>query len=119
LQPAVARTLAPCFTVGVVELMGQIGSGSLPVERLPSAGLAIAPVRKKGAGRALDELATALRGLDRPVIGRIAEDRLLLDLRCLEQPALLLEQLSALRRSLGLARPDERDRPRDEGAPAP
>jgi hypothetical protein len=46
----------------VVDLLGQIGSGSLPVERLPSAGLAIAPAQKKGAGRALDELATALRG---------------------------------------------------------
>ena len=30
---------------------GQIGSGSLPVDHLPSAGLAIAPLQKKGAGR--------------------------------------------------------------------
>ncbi len=103
LLPAVAAAVAPRFEVSVVELMGQIGSGSLPVERLPSAGLALAPQGKKGAGRALDELATALRGLARPVIGRIAEDRLLLDLRCLEQPAWLLEQLGALRLALGLA----------------
>jgi len=84
LQPAVAGAVAPRFGVQVVELMGQIGSGSLPVERLPSAGLAIAPRQKKGAGRALDELARALRALPLPVIGRIADDRLLLDLRCLE-----------------------------------
>ena len=46
LQGAVASTVAPRFTVGVVDLLSQIGSGSLPVERLPSAGLALAPVHK-------------------------------------------------------------------------
>jgi L-seryl-tRNA(Ser) seleniumtransferase len=35
------------------------------------------------------------------VIGRIAEDRLLLDLRCLEDPAGLASQLPALAVSLG------------------
>ena len=105
LQPAMAQAVAPRFDASVVELMGQIGSGSLPVERLPSAGLAIAPRaasgRKKGTGRALDELAMALRALPTPVIGRIAEDRLLLDLRCLERPHLLLDQLPALQAALG------------------
>lgn len=102
LQPAVARAVAPRFTVSVTELRGQIGSGSLPVERLPSAGLAIAPAAgKKGAGRALDELATALRSLPLPVIGRIAEDRLLLDLRGLEDAAPFLAQLDALQAALG------------------
>src|SRR5690606_36909653 len=37
LQPALQAALAPRFTVEGVELLGQIGSGSLPVERLPSA----------------------------------------------------------------------------------
>jgi len=100
LQPALAQALAPRFEVAVVDLMGQIGSGSLPVEKLPSAGLAIAPAQKKGTGRALDELATALRGLPLPVIGRIAEDRLLLDLRCLEDSAPFTAQLPALREAL-------------------
>jgi L-seryl-tRNA(Ser) seleniumtransferase len=100
LQPALAAALAPSYAVEVVTLQGQIGSGSLPVERLPSAGLAVAPVRKKGVGRALDALAEALRALPLPVIGRIAEDRLLLDLRGLEDPQPLLEQLGALRLAL-------------------
>ena len=100
LQPAVAQAVLPRFEVAVVDLMGQIGSGSLPVEKLPSAGLAIAPLQKKGAGRALDELATALRGLPLPVIGRVADDRLLLDLRCLEDSAAFLNQLPGLRRAL-------------------
>ncbi len=100
LQPATAWAVAPRFEVTVSDLLGQIGSGSLPVARLPSAGLAIAPVQKKGNGRALDELATALRGLPVPVIGRIADDRLLLDLRCLEDEEPFLAQLPALREAL-------------------
>ena len=100
LQPQVEQAVAPRFTVQVLDLLGQIGSGSLPVDRLPSAGLALAPVQKKGAGRALDELATALRTLPMPVIGRIADDRLLLDLRCLEDSAPFVNQLPALRQAL-------------------
>jgi len=102
LQPALAAAVAPRFSVEVVELQGQIGSGSLPVERLPSAGLALAPAgtTKKGLGTALDALATALRGLPLPVIGRIAEDRLLLDLRCLEDAVPFTNQLPVLRDAL-------------------
>jgi L-seryl-tRNA(Ser) seleniumtransferase len=100
LQPALAEAVAPRFSVEPASMRGQIGSGSLPVERLPSAGLAIAPTQKKGAGRALDELAQALRALPLPVIGRITDDRLLLDLRCLEDPAPFLAQLPALRAAL-------------------
>jgi L-seryl-tRNA(Ser) seleniumtransferase len=81
-----------------VALQSQIGSGSLPVERLPSAGLALTPA--DGRGRSLDALATTLRELPRPVIGRIHEGRLLLDLRCLEEPALLTSQLMTLKEAL-------------------
>uniref|UniRef100_UPI0005C28A4B aminotransferase class V-fold PLP-dependent enzyme n=1 Tax=Pseudacidovorax intermedius TaxID=433924 RepID=UPI0005C28A4B len=97
-----AEAVAPRFTVEPVALQGQIGSGSLPVERLHSAGLALAPagVAKKGTGRALDQLAQALRQLPLPVIGRIADDRLLLDLRCLEEATDLLGQLPHLRERL-------------------
>jgi L-seryl-tRNA(Ser) seleniumtransferase len=99
LQPAVADAVSPRFTVEVVELQGQIGSGSLPVERLPSAGLALSPVgsSKKGLGTALNALSTALRGLPLPVIGRIADDRLLLDLRCLEDSGPFTAQLPLLK----------------------
>lgn len=102
LQPAVDAAVAPQFNVEVVALHGQIGSGSLPVERLPSAGLALVPAGtgKKGLGTALDRLAHALRSLPLPVIGRIADDRLLLDLRCLEDSAPFVAQLTSLREAL-------------------
>jgi L-seryl-tRNA(Ser) seleniumtransferase len=100
LCPRVAAAVAPRYTAVVTDMMGQIGSGSLPVERLPSAGLALAPVSLQGVGRALDDLATALRRLPMPIIGRVSGDRLLLDLRCLERDEDLLGQLPALQAAL-------------------
>jgi L-seryl-tRNA(Ser) seleniumtransferase len=96
----VQQAVAPRYAVTVVALQGQIGSGSLPIDRLPSHGLAIEPVEPKRSGRALEALAAALRALPLPVIGRIAADRLLLDLRCLEDPALLQGQLPSLAEAL-------------------
>ncbi|PTT80086.1 L-seryl-tRNA(Sec) selenium transferase [Pelomonas sp. HMWF004] len=98
LLPEVAAAVAPRFAVETVALQSQIGSGSLPVDRLPSAGLAFTAA--DGRGRTLEALVVALRQLPRPVIGRVHEDRLLLDLRCLEEPALLTSQLSVLQETL-------------------
>ena len=100
LLPSVAAAVTPRYTVEVADLQGQIGSGSLPVERLPSAGLAIEPRGKQGIGRALDRLSNAWRGLPLPVIGRIASDKLLLDLRCLEDSAPFVAQLPLLQAAL-------------------
>ena len=97
--PALRAALMPRYGVEPVALLGQIGSGSLPVERLPSSGLAIAPVDRAGTGRALEALCARLRQLPVPVIGRIHEDRLLLDMRCLEDPAVFLNQIGLLRLS--------------------
>lgn len=102
LLPALRAALAPRYVVEVRAMQGQIGSGSLPVESLASAGLVTAPAGtgKKGIGTALDELARALRSLPQPVLGRINEDRLWLDLRCLEHDELLTRQLDALSEAL-------------------
>jgi L-seryl-tRNA(Ser) seleniumtransferase len=87
---AAARRLLPVMqtalaglpvTLEIVPLNSQIGSGSLPVDRLASAGLAMRPQGKKGG--VLHRIEAALRGLPRPVIGRIEDGALLLDLRCL------------------------------------
>jgi L-seryl-tRNA(Ser) seleniumtransferase len=68
-------------TVDIVALKSQIGSGSLPVDRLPSAGLSIRPNGRKSG--VLNRIEKSLRRLPRPVIGRIEDGALLLDLRCL------------------------------------
>ncbi|MFZ5484706.1 MAG: L-seryl-tRNA(Sec) selenium transferase [Pseudomonadota bacterium] len=82
LLPGLQTTLAHLpVTVAIVPLNSQIGSGSLPVDRLPSAGLAIRPQGRKGG--VLHRIEATLRGLPRPVIGRIEDGALLLDLRCL------------------------------------
>ena len=70
LLPALQNALASLpVSVEIVPLQSQIGSGSLPVDRLPSAGFAIRPQGKKSG--VLHRIETALRGLPRPVIGRI------------------------------------------------
>ncbi len=82
LLPALQGALAALpVSVEIVPLKSQIGSGSLPVDRLPSAGFSIRPQGRKGG--VLHRIEAALRGLPRPVIGRIDEGALLLDLRCL------------------------------------
>lgn len=95
-SPQMAACLGPDWRVDVIELASQIGSGALPVANLPSAGLAIAPVPERGRGEALDALHLRLRRLPVPIIGRVQQDRLLLDLRCLEDEAGLLAQLPEL-----------------------
>lgn len=79
----------PDFTLRLEPCLSQIGSGSLPVDRLPSLGLAFAA--NDGRGSSLAALAERLRGGAVPVIGRISDARLWLDLRCLEDESRFLE----------------------------
>jgi L-seryl-tRNA(Ser) seleniumtransferase len=92
---ATANRIAPALRAAWPEMdvkteacRSQIGSGALPVDLLPSAAVTL-------RGSALDSLATELRALSRPVIGRIHDGRLWLDCRCLEpdEEAEFLRQL--------------------------
>ncbi|WP_145577964.1 L-seryl-tRNA(Sec) selenium transferase [Yersinia mollaretii] len=80
------------FTLAVEPCLSQIGSGSLPVDRLPSWAVTLTP--NDGSGRTLEALTARWRGLAKPVIGRVADGRLWLDLRCLEDEAALLRELA-------------------------
>jgi len=60
---------------------------------LASAGISVRP---RSGGGALDRLAAALRALPRPVIGRIEDGRLVLDLRCLRDDEAFIAGLAAL-----------------------
>ena len=103
LQQQAERLLAPLqrrlgseWQVETASLMSQIGSGSLPVERLHSAGILMRPVAKGGAR--LKRLETALRSLPVPVLGHVRDGALHLDLRCLraEDEAEFAAQLERL-----------------------
>jgi L-seryl-tRNA(Ser) seleniumtransferase len=83
LQPIVQGAVGDAYDVMETAMASQVGSGALPVEHLPSYGLALRPI--KGRRGSLDRLDVALRALPTPVIGRIADKTLWLDLRCLEQ----------------------------------
>ena len=89
--------LGDSYTVLDAPMNSQIGSGALPVELLPSHGLAIR-ARSGIRGNPLGLLERRLRALPRPVIGRIADDTLWLDLRCLQddQVVAFADQLALL-----------------------
>lgn len=97
LKPVVAAAVGPGFAADVIACASQIGSGSLPSEVLPSAGIALRVAGTRGKGRALMALAAALRALDRPVIGRVENDAFIMDLRCLEDEAAFVHNLAILR----------------------
>jgi len=90
LAAPVAAWAGDAWRVEVIACQSRIGSGALPLEMLPSAGLALSGQ----GGRAAEAMATRLRALSLPVIGRIAEDALRLDLRCLDDDATLLSALA-------------------------
>ena len=97
LLPVVRVAIGEAYVVAPEPMLSQIGSGALPVDRLPSYGLSV----RRAAGKRgnLDRLEAALRALPRPVIGRLADKALWLDLRCLEESdeAEFAAQWSALR----------------------
>ncbi|MBN9081826.1 MAG: L-seryl-tRNA(Sec) selenium transferase [Rhizobiales bacterium 62-17] len=94
LVPVLTKAIGQKFAVDIVACASQIGSGALPLEAIASAGLALRPV--DGSGRALNQLSAALRSLPIPVIGHIADQSLVLDLRCLDDEAGFIANLSKL-----------------------
>jgi len=85
--------LAPYAKVSVIASESQVGSGARPLDLLESRALALA------SERGAEALAASFRALPIPVIGRISEDRLVLDLRCLEDEAAFVAQLPGLDRA--------------------
>ena len=67
-------------------MRGQIGSGALPVDLLPSFALC-------ARGKGLDKLADRFRKRPIPTIGRIEDGALLFDLRTLDDESAFTAQL--------------------------
>jgi L-seryl-tRNA(Ser) seleniumtransferase len=95
LTAPVANAVGANFGVEIIACDSQVGSGALPQETIASAGLAIRPGSQ--SGRALAGLAKTFRELPTPVIGRVADGALIVDLRCLDDEAGFVETLTAIR----------------------
>jgi L-seryl-tRNA(Ser) seleniumtransferase len=89
LKGPVAAAVGEAFVVGVGDCVSQIGSGALPLEKLPSAGLAI-------TGGGLTALSAAFRRLPIPVIGHINDGALIFDMRCMDDEVGFIAQLPML-----------------------
>ena len=70
------KSIGGCCTVTIVDVMSRVGGGAMPEQNLASRGVALQP-----AGMGVSHLERALRNLDVPIISRIEDDRLLLDMR--------------------------------------
>jgi L-seryl-tRNA(Ser) seleniumtransferase len=94
LREPLATALGDSFKVDVIAVSSQIGSGSFPMEVLPSAGFSIRARHEED--EALRTLHQQFRELATPIIGRLSNGALLLDLRCLtpEQERHFIEQLN-------------------------
>ena len=86
LLPSVTASLPNGIAAEIASCHSQIGSGALPLDVMPSYAITFARKRARGPGAKLEALAAAFRNLPVPVIGRIANGRFWLDLRCLEAP---------------------------------
>jgi len=92
--PHVVAALGDKAPAAIVSCASQIGSGSLPVDLLPSAGIAIGGDKRRGS--LAEKIATAFRALPMPVIGRIKDSAFLVDLRCLDDEPAFIAQLDKL-----------------------
>ncbi len=76
LSRRIKKRLAPLCKVELASIESRVGGGALPEQDLPSRAVALSPVTMR-----LNELERGLRSLALPVIGRIEDERFLLDMR--------------------------------------
>lgn len=72
----VKKSLAPHCALSTIKTESRVGGGALPEQGLPSCAVAIKPL-----GRSVNALEESLRTAPLPVIGRIEEERYVLDMR--------------------------------------
>ena len=102
---ALRDAFAPAFTLCACATESEVGSGALPVATLASGALAFDATAVRHKTVELERLATALRQATPPVIGRINEQRLLLDLRTCHDDGVLQGALADADATLRGAKP--------------
>lgn len=88
IRAAIEGWAASRAQVDVMRGQSQVGSGSLPGDTLPTCLVTLTPT-----GVSIESLALELRALNPPVIGRLHGGKVLLDIRCLIDPAPLIRAL--------------------------
>jgi L-seryl-tRNA(Ser) seleniumtransferase len=83
--PALEEALGPGFRASVEESTSQVGSGALPTEELPTKVIAVT-----NDGMEAHRIAERFRRARPPIIGRVKDDRFLLDLRTIFEPGDLI-----------------------------
>ncbi|MBI3001750.1 MAG: L-seryl-tRNA(Sec) selenium transferase [Deltaproteobacteria bacterium] len=83
--PALARALGEGFQLSLEDSTSQIGSGALPTEEIPSKVIAICHPTLGP-----ERIAARFRSARPPILGRIRDNRFLLDLRTIFDPADLI-----------------------------
>jgi L-seryl-tRNA(Ser) seleniumtransferase len=99
ISEALRNLLENDYSVEVVACSGEIGSGAAPVHKIASAAIRIAPASSK---KSMDKLGAQLRSLPVPVLGRMSNNALFLDVRCLEDEAAFLNNLQRITKSSAL-----------------
>ena len=79
LRRRLTQTLPVTVSVEILDGFSEVGGGSLPGQCLPTKLVAISSSQPETANP--NDLARAFRKADPPILGRVAEDRFLLDLR--------------------------------------
>ncbi len=86
----IRKNLRHCCKLGLADIMSRVGGGAMPEQNLASRAVVLEPLAIK-----VSRLEVLLRQLEVPVIGRIEDDRLLLDMRTVadDEVALLADCL--------------------------
>jgi L-seryl-tRNA(Ser) seleniumtransferase len=80
-MPALGEALGPGFRLSLQDSTSQVGSGALPTEEIPTKAIAV-----EHDGMGANHVAERFRSARPPIIGRIRDDRFLLDLRTIFDP---------------------------------
>ncbi|WP_339136828.1 MAG: L-seryl-tRNA(Sec) selenium transferase [Candidatus Electrothrix sp. GW3-4] len=85
LAEVLEKSISTYSIIQISEVMSRVGGGAMPEQNLPSRAVILRPLHMK-----INHLEAKLRSLDIPIIGRVENDHLLLDMRTVRSDELHL-----------------------------